>query len=188
MIGPTAEPIRAVRLTLEPLTAGHADEMTEVLAAPELYAFIGGAPPAADELRARYERLTAGPPAGRREGWLNWVIRLHEDHHLAGFVQATITPATSSASGELQAAIAWVVGAGWQGRGIATEAAQALVGWLIEHEVSAIIALIHPDHAASAAVARHAGLAPTADRADGEVVWKRPRHQDGEALGVRGHY
>jgi hypothetical protein len=46
----------------------------------------------------------------------------------------------------------------------------------------------HADHAVSAAVARHAGLAPTADRAVGEVVWKRPRDQDGEALGVRGHY
>ncbi|HEY3733413.1 MAG TPA: hypothetical protein VGL63_05820 [Streptosporangiaceae bacterium] len=71
---------------------------------------------------------------------------------------------------------------------IACRPSRSLVSWLAEHEVSAIIALIHADHAVSAAVARHAGLAPTADRAVGEVVWKRPRDQDGEALGVRGHY
>ena len=147
----------------------HATEMTEVLAAPELYLFTGGAPPTRSELRARYQRLAVGPPAGRCEWWLNWVIRLREDNRLAGTVQATIT----SAAGELQAAIAWVVGTEWQGRGIATEAARALVGWLAEHEIAAIIAMIHPDHAASAVVARRAGLTPTPDFADGEVIWRR---------------
>jgi RimJ/RimL family protein N-acetyltransferase len=35
-----------------------------------------------------------------------------------------------------------------------------------------ITAAIHPGNAASAAVARRAGLAPTAELADGEVVWR----------------
>ena len=35
-----------------------------------------------------------------------------------------------------------------------------------------IVAAIHPDHAASAAVARRAGMTPTAERADGEIIWR----------------
>ncbi len=68
-----------------------------------------------------------------------------------------------------------MVGAAWQGRGYASESAQALVGWLREHGVVTFTATIHPDHAASAAVARRAGLAPTAERADGETVWRLAR-------------
>jgi RimJ/RimL family protein N-acetyltransferase len=165
--GPAAEPIPTARLLLEPLAARHAAPMAEVLAAPRLYRFTGGRPPTLPELTERYERLMAGP--GRRgERWLNWVIRQREDQQLTGTVQATIT---SEPVGP-RAAIAWVVGAPWQGRGYATESAQALVRWLREHEVMTIVAAIHPDHAASAAVASRAGMTPTAERADGEIIWR----------------
>jgi RimJ/RimL family protein N-acetyltransferase len=165
--GPAAEPIPTARLLLEPLAVRHAAPMVEVLAAPRLYRFTGGRPPTLPELTERYERLMAGP--GRRgEGWLNWVIRQREDQQLTGTVQATITCEPTG----LRAAIAWVVGALWQGRGYATESAQALVHWLREHEVMTIVAAIHPDHAASAAVASRAGMTPTAERADGEIIWR----------------
>jgi RimJ/RimL family protein N-acetyltransferase len=165
--GPAAEPVPTPRLMLEPLAVRHAAQMVEVLAAPELYRFTGGSPPTLPELTERYERLVAGP--GRcGEGWLNWVIRQREDQQLAGTVQATIT----SEPAGLRAAIAWVVGAPWQGRGYAAESAQALIRWLGAHEVMAIVAAIHPDHAASAAVARRAGMKPTAERVDGEIIWR----------------
>jgi len=165
--GPAAEPIPTPRLLLEPLAMRHAAQMVQVLAAPQLYRFTGGSPPTLPELTDRYERLVADP--GRRgEGWLNWVIRQREDQRLAGTVQATIT----SEPAGLRAAIAWVVGAPWQGRGYATESAQALIRWLRAHEVMTIVAAIHPDHAASAAVARRAGMTPTAERADGEIIWR----------------
>lgn len=35
-----------------------------------------------------------------------------------------------------------------------------------------IVAHVHPSHAASAAVARHAGLVPTEEIEDGERVWR----------------
>ena len=73
----------------------------------------------------------------------------------------------------LQAEIAWVVGTAWQGRGIATEAARALVDWLARQPVHAVIAHIHPDHRASAAVAAAIGLAPTAELHDGEIRWRK---------------
>jgi RimJ/RimL family protein N-acetyltransferase len=190
-VGPAAEPLQTSRLVLEPLTVRHAREMVQVLAAPQLYQFTGGNPATLAELTERYQRLAAGPPPPRREGWLNWVIRQREDQRLVGTVQATVTaeppgsaavtaepPGSAAVTAEppgLRAAVAWVVGAPWQGCGYATESAQALVSWLRERGVVTITAAIHPGHAASAAVARRAGLVPTAEYADGEVVWRLAR-------------
>lgn len=161
----TAEPIPARRLTLVPLSAGHAREMAAVLADPELYTFTGGSPPSVQELRARYERWTAGSP-DPAVSWCNWVIQLRDPGCLAGTVQATIT------TGEEPAAeIAWVVGTPWQGQGVATAAAQALITWLGQRSIKTVIAHIHPRHQASAAVAAAAGLAPTGQLRDGEMRW-----------------
>lgn len=189
-----AEPLATARLALEPLRVAHAEEMAAVLADPALHAFIGGAPDDLATLRARYARMVAGSP-DPRVSWCNWVVRVTADGRPAGTVQATVGPDRASgdavsdglvsdgpasggpssggpASGGLAAEIAWVVGTPWQGRGIASEAARALVAWLRDRpEVTCVLAHIHPDHAVSAAVARAAGLAPTEERHDGEVKW-----------------
>ncbi len=161
-----AQPFSTERLDLLPLRVEHAEEMAKVLSDPALHAFIGGAPDTEQALRARYERMTAGSP-DPTVSWLNWVIRLREADCLTGTVQATV-----STSGDPSAEIAWVVGTPWQGRGIATEAVRGLVGWLDEQSM-AIVAHIHPDHGASAAVATAAGLAPTDEWHDGEIRWCR---------------
>jgi RimJ/RimL family protein N-acetyltransferase len=162
----TAEPIPSRRLTLVPLSAGHAREMAAVLASPELYTFTGGSPPTCQELLARYERWIAGSP-DPAVSWCNWVIQLHGPGSLAGTVQATISAGT-----EPVAEVAWVVGTPWQGQHIATEAAQALIGWLNRQSVTTVIAHIHPGHEASAAVATAAGLTPTGELHDGEMRWR----------------
>jgi RimJ/RimL family protein N-acetyltransferase len=154
--------IATQRLVLEPLSVEHAGEMTGVLADPALHAFTGGAPLGADALRARYARLVAGSP-DPDVVWRNWVIRLAAEDRLAGTVQATIAGGVAE--------VAWVVGTPWQGRGIATEAARALVAHLRGEGVATVVAHIHPEHRASAAVAAAAGLAPTAGLCDGEVRW-----------------
>ncbi|GIH79635.1 GNAT family N-acetyltransferase [Planobispora longispora] len=156
-----AEEIGTPRLTLEPLRVEHAEEMAAALADPALHTFIGGSPATAAQLRDRYTRMLAGPPSGSAEAWLNWAIRL--EGSLVGYVQATVAPGRTT--------VAWVVGTPWQGKGVATEAARAMVGWLAERGGTPIAATIHPDHAASAAVARRLGLVPTAERVDGEVLW-----------------
>ena len=163
----TAEPIRTERLDLLPLRVEHATEMARVLSDPALHSFIGGAPETAQGLVSRYERLVTG--SGDPDvSWCNWVILLREERRLTGTVQATMTTHASRRSAE----IAWVVGTPWQGRGIATEAARGLVEWLTE-QVDTILAHVHPDHAASAAVAAACGLAPTDEVVDGEVRWVR---------------
>ena len=165
-----AETIETARLVLEPLQIEHAEPMSTVLADPQLHAFIGGAPDTAPQLRSRYARMLAGP-GNPAESWCNWVIRLREDHQLTGTVQATVSP--DADADVLNAEIAWVVGTPWQRRGIATEATLALVDWLARQPIHAVIAHIHPDHAASAAVAAAAGLTPTTDIHDGEVRWRK---------------
>jgi RimJ/RimL family protein N-acetyltransferase len=59
--------------------------------------------------------------------------------------------------------------------GFATQAVRALVAWLDARGVTAIQARIHPDHVASAAVARRAGLVPAGQTDDGEQLWLRSR-------------
>jgi RimJ/RimL family protein N-acetyltransferase len=202
--------IKGARIALVPLAVRDAEEMTGVLAGEQLYAFTGGHPPTADELRARYARQVAGRSPDRREEWRNWIIRRGADGLAVGFVQATITarapqpgggppgesptmgvpaaggPAAPGQAGGQLAEIAWVVGLHWQGNGYAGEAARALVAWLDARGVAIIQAHIHPEHAASAAVARGAGLLPTGQVEDGEQLWRR-RRQAGEprALGSR---
>lgn len=161
-----AQLVTARRLILVPLRAEHADEMAAVLADPELYAFTGGSPPTRQELRTRYERWTAGSP-DPAVSWCNWVIQLRGPRCLAGTVQATITSAD-----EPEAEVAWVVGTPWQGQGLATEAARALVAWLGQQAIDTVIAHIHPRHQASAAVAAAAGLTPTGQLEDGEMRWR----------------
>ncbi|MFB7462131.1 GNAT family N-acetyltransferase [Streptomyces sp. NPDC056224] len=153
------------RLDLLPLSPAHADEMALVLADPALHAFIGGAPLSPGGLRARYERLAAGSP-DPEVVWANWVLRLRERGRLVGTVQATIAP------GRDRAELAWTVGTAWQRRGFAAEAARALAAWLTELPIGTLVAHVHPDHAASAAVAAACGLRATPCRQGGEVRWQ----------------
>jgi RimJ/RimL family protein N-acetyltransferase len=45
------------------------------------------------------------------------------------------------------------------------------MAWLREQGIAHFAAHIHPDHAASAAIARRLGLTPGRARSDGEVRW-----------------
>jgi RimJ/RimL family protein N-acetyltransferase len=165
----TTSQLSSARLRLVPLTVADASEMVRVLSGAALYAFTGGSPPGPDELRARYARQAAGHSPDGSEEWRNWILRREPGGEAIGYVQATIVDEGRRAE------IAWVVGLGWQGRGYATEAAQALVTWLDSRGIAVIQAHIRPGHAASAAVARRAGLWPTGHFDEGEQLWQRRR-------------
>lgn len=159
--------IPTARLELRPLRVEHAAEMAGVLSDPRLHTFTGGTPLDPAALRARYERLVAGSP-DPEVAWCNWVVHAAAERCLVGTVQATLGGPAAGRTAE----VAWVVGTPWQGRGYATEAARALVAWLMARPVAQVVAHVHPRHRASAAVARAAGLAPTGHRQDGEVRWR----------------
>ena len=167
---PTATVLEGRRLILEPLRVEHADEMVSVLDDPTLHEFTGGSPATTDELRRRYARLSTGRSADGSEGWLNWVVRLRADAEAIGFVQATVTRSDD----DLGAEVAWVIGTARQHHGYAQEAAALTVQWLRQRGASSIVAHIHPDHRASAAVAHRIGLIPTGDTVDGEIRWQSP--------------
>ncbi len=160
---PTAH-ISTERLALEPLRIFHAAEMVRVLGDKDLYSFTGGEPPTFDQLTRRYTMQYAGSRHDT-EQWHNWIARERATNRAIGFVQATV-----EATG---ADVAWTIGAPWQGKGYATEAAQAMNGWLRSHAVLSVQAWIHPDHIASQKVAQALGLSLT-DQVDedGEQCWR----------------
>lgn len=168
MTWPRAALIRTPHFVLEPLSVEHADEMAVVLAPVELYAFTGGEPPTAEVLRARYARQVVGRSPSDDAGWLNWVVRAQGSGRAVGYVQATLT----HDEGALAAEVAWLVAPSAQQRGVATEAATAMLEWLRGERVQRVRASIHPDHHASARVAERLGLAPTGRFDDGEQVWE----------------
>jgi RimJ/RimL family protein N-acetyltransferase len=149
---------------LEPISSAHVDALFPVLDDPILHRFTGGEPMTAQGLARWIDRVGSQAPPDER--WLNWVVRRRSDGAVIGTVQATVV-------GD-EASIAWVVGTSFQGNGYAKEAAAGMAGWLTsEAGVRRLRAAVHPDHAASQAVARSIGLAPTEEIDDGEIVWRR---------------
>jgi RimJ/RimL family protein N-acetyltransferase len=166
----TTPVLRTDRLSLAPLRPDDAAEMAVVLGDPALHAFIGGEPLDASELRVRFERIAIGRSEDGRAAWHNWIVRLDATGEATGTLQATV--ATEQGTGEL----AWVIGVPWQGRGYASEAAQAVVAWLESTGLATIEAHVFPGHQASEKVAARAGLSPSDDLVDGERVWRRTAH------------
>jgi RimJ/RimL family protein N-acetyltransferase len=160
------------RLSLVALQVEDAEEMAGVLGDRRLHEFIGGQPATIDGLRDRYARFAAGSP-DPDEVWLNWIVRRRSDAQPIGTVQATLT----TSGGQSTANVAWVIGVDWQKRGFGSEAARALIDWLWQQGADNVVAHIHPDHQASAAVATRAGLQPTDEHADGEQVWRATRRR-----------
>ena len=162
------------RLELVPVVADDAEELTDVFGDQRLYAFLASHPTTTEELRAQFGRLAAArvvDKAGTAQR--NWTVRRRSDGRAVGMLQAAFSNQGRAAE------IAWAVGVPWQGQGIASEAAPAVVGWLERRRVSIITAHIHPDHHASAKVATRAGLRPTGEYRDHEGIreqlWRRAR-------------
>lgn len=160
---------RTERLDLEPLTAQHAAELAPVLDDLDLHRFTGGVPLSVRDLTERYGLLTARQSPDGRFLWGNWVLRLRETGAAIGTVQATLP---FRGPGGPPAEVAWIVARAAQGRGYAKEAARSLTDRLAGEGWS-VAAFIHPDHLASQAVARAAGMAVTGLVRDGEQCWYR---------------
>lgn len=164
---PDAPVLLTGRLALEPVRVGHAEEMAQVLADPELYVFIGGRPLTAPELRTRYRGLALGRSVDGSQRWLNWIVRLRGSGLAVGTVQATVTVDDD----HVVAQLAWIVGLEHQRRGYAREAATAVTAWLREQGSTVLIADIHPQHTASIKVARALGLQANHEMIGDEVRW-----------------
>jgi RimJ/RimL family protein N-acetyltransferase len=160
-----AEGIVTDRLVLTPLTVADADAMVDVMGDERMHTFTGGTPLSLEQLRSRYRQLIIGMSSDGTELWFNWIVRLDAGQPI-GVMQATVDIDGTRAD------VAWEIGVPWQGHRYASEAAAAVVGWLVEGGIREVRALIHPEHVASARVAARAGLTPTGDVEEGEVVWR----------------
>jgi RimJ/RimL family protein N-acetyltransferase len=99
-----------------------------------------------------------------RQTWVNLIARERAGGAAVGYVQATIKPEVTD--------IAWVIGAAWQRRGDAREAAGGLVGYLAESAgVRRLRALIRDGHVGSERVAVGLGMRVTGEVVEGERVW-----------------
>ncbi len=165
---PDPRVLQGRRIQLEPLQVAHAQEMAPLLDDAELHVFTGGEPASLVELRKRYRRQIVGRSPDGSQRWFNWVVRRREDRHAIGTVQATV----AEESGHLTAEVAWVVVTAYQGHGYAREAAKVMVAWLRRHGTGTVVAHVHAQHEASAAVARSLALAPTTIVIDGEIRWQ----------------
>lgn len=117
--------LQAPGLTLEPQVAAHATELYAVLCDPAIYTYEDKPPASVDALRERLTRLETRRSGDGSELWLNWVLRLPEGA-VVGFVQASVRERG-------HAAIAYVLGSAWWGRGLARRAVDAMVAELQAH-------------------------------------------------------
>lgn len=154
------------RLELIPINVDLAPEMFQVLKDSSLYEYVTGLPPADVAALARqYKLWERRRSPDETELWLNWALRLRDDKHLIGHMQAGVLPD--------HAYVAWFLGVRWQQLGFATEAARAVVDLLLRRGVHEIRASINPIHSASMRVAERLGLQRTNEFNDGELIWKR---------------
>nr|RZI37151.1 hypothetical protein BJQ95_00406 [Cryobacterium sp. SO1] len=163
----TTETLVSTRLILEPLAREHASPMVDVLAHVSLYTFTGGTPPTLAQLEARYAVQVAGISPDGAQHWLNWIVRRRDSDAIVGFVQATVEGDNDG----LMAEVAWLINPAHQGQGFASEATRHMILWLRSNGVDRVAAFIHPEHAASIAVARHQGLRISNIARDGEIRW-----------------
>jgi RimJ/RimL family protein N-acetyltransferase len=131
------ERILTARLELQPVVEGDAEALAEVFSDQRMYRFTGGQPGTRGCLRATFARIQAGR-ANDRDGTAqrNWTVRRRADGQAVGMLQAVLS------NGGRSAKIAWAVGVPWQGQGIASEAAQAVVAWLEARGVRTVTAHI----------------------------------------------
>ncbi|NPD68419.1 GNAT family N-acetyltransferase [Lichenicola cladoniae] len=168
-------PLRTVRLTLEPLRVGHADEMFEGLADPALYRFMADQPPAdLDELQARYRQIATGRSPDGADLWCNWIIRRDIDGRCLGLVQATLADGGDTGT----ALIGYMIFPPFWRQGIATEAITGMLGCLFDrYRCQQADAIVDTRNDASLMLLAGLGFEIVGRTEDGDVFDGAPAHE-----------
>ena len=140
---PPVEPMQALaagELVLEPLVAGHAEAMFEVLGDPALYRYLDHPPPpTVEHLREVYAGVEKRLSPDGSQVWLNWVVRRHGQVPL-GYVQATVVP-------DCTAWVGYVFSVQHGGRGHATQAVRAMLEHLAgDHGIRRFLASVEAEN------------------------------------------
>ena len=139
------------RLRLRQLRPGDLDTVAAMVADPEQMRYFPR-PKTRDEVRAWLDR-NLGLYADH--GYGTWYLEAKEDGGFAGY--CGIRPL--ELEGRAESELAWQVPRAQWNRGLATEAASAAVDLgFTRLGLERLVAIIHPDNAASRAVARKIGM------------------------------
>lgn len=144
-------------ITLEPQFAAHAPAMFELLSDPAIYEYENEPPVSVAALRKRFKRLESRVSPDGSQQWLNWIVRLHSGD-VAGYVQATVHR-------DRRAAIAYVLGSRYWGKGIAARSVRAMIEELrAKHGAGECIAILKSANFRSQRLLRRLGFrSATAD-------------------------
>jgi RimJ/RimL family protein N-acetyltransferase len=143
------------RLWLEPWSDRHSGALAAANADPEVMRFIGsGAVMSAEASAAQSARFAQH---WDRFGFGLWGVRVKASDRTVGF--AGLSHPLWLAGFETAVEVGWRLQRAAWGRGVATEAGRAAVQAAFDDlGAPEVLSLIHPDNAASAAVARKLGL------------------------------
>lgn len=136
--------IRTSQLALEPQLTTHAEEMFAVLSDPAIYEYENAPPSSLQWLQTRFSKLESRQSHDGREQWLNWVVRLGAGE-LIGYVQATVRADGADGADGIygSALIAYEFASAFWGRGLAHEAAAAMVAELVaRYQVRSFFAIL----------------------------------------------
>jgi RimJ/RimL family protein N-acetyltransferase len=137
------------RLRLRAFRPSDLDALFELYRDPEIRRYFPDGTRTYEQTREELEWFSRGQPLSL------WATELKEDGTFVG--RCGLLPWTIDDRDEVE--VAYMIGKPWQRRGLATEAASALVRHGFESlGLGRMISLIDPAHAASIAVARRAGM------------------------------
>lgn len=140
------------RLILEPINEGHAPEMVELLADPDLHTFVPSDPPTVEKLQSQYKYWESRISPQEDELWLNWVGRSKSDGRLIGHFQAGVKRS-------LEASIAYTVGKEFQRSGYAYEGLTKIMELLfVEVDAESVKAWIDTRNQASIGLVKKLGM------------------------------
>jgi RimJ/RimL family protein N-acetyltransferase len=115
-------------------------------------------------LRRRVEQMRKDPDVQR---WLVRALVLREEGTMIGHAGFHGSPGTQGlAAGKVE--LGYTVFPAYRGRGYATEAAQALMGWAESQGIHDYVASVSPENAPSLAIVRKLGFVQTGDQWDEE--------------------
>ena len=142
------------RLRLRHLERGDLDALYAMYRDPDIRRYFPEGALTLDQTREELEWFQHGHPERPELGL--WATILKEDGSFIG--RCGLIPWTIEGKDEVE--VAYLIDKPWQRRGLATEAARALVAHGFDTlRLERIIALIDPAHVESIGVARNAGLA-----------------------------
>lgn len=164
--------ITTPRLTLESLTAAHADELFIGLSDSSIYEFIPRDPPAsAEALRERYAQILRGPHDNADERWLNWAARFTETGEYIGYIE------TSSLPGD-HAYLAYFIFSSAQRKGYASEACEHVIRHLArEHRIQSVVAEMDTRNIASWRLVESLGFTRVKETRDADFFKGATSHE-----------